>query len=149
MNALPREINGPMNPYARYRHQDAPAPTRIDSLLSLFDAACERIDEAAEAMTGADLQLARTTRVRARLVVLGLWSGVDIERGAGANEIVSLYQFAANALATGTLEEVRGAADVLRTLREGFRGIREETIELERIGVIPPVDAICAIHAMG
>ena len=138
-----------MNPYARYRNQETPTTTRIDSLLSLFDAACERIDEAIEAMQGSDLELTRSLRTKARMVVLGLWSGVDIERGEGVSEMVSLYQFAANALATGTLEDVRGAANVLSTLREGFRGIREEAIELERTGVIPPIDAVCAVHAMG
>ena len=40
-----------MNPYARYRQQAAPAQTRIDSLLSLFDAACERAEKAAEAIS--------------------------------------------------------------------------------------------------
>jgi hypothetical protein len=37
----------------------------------------------------------------------------------------------------------------LTTLREGFRGIRAEGVELERIGVIPPHDAICAVFAVG
>jgi flagellin-specific chaperone FliS len=138
-----------MNPYARYRQQAAPAPTRIDSLLSLLDAACERSEKAAEAMAGEDAELARSLRTRARLVVLGLWSGVDVERGGGAREIVSLYQYVANALATGTLADVRGACEVLNTLREGFRGIREEGVELERAGVIPPHDAICAVFAVG
>ena len=116
-------------------------------LLSLFDTACDRTEEAAAAMTRADEELARRSRARARLVVLGLWSGVD-EGGEGTN-LVGLYQFVANALASGTLEQVRGSLEVLRTLREGFRGIRDEAIELERAGVIPPIDAICAIHALG
>ena len=146
----PRSENDrPMNPYARYSQQSAPTQTRIDSLLALFDAACERTEAAAVALAGPDAELARALRARARLVVLGLWSGVDIERGAGAGDIVSLYQFAATALATGTVDDVRGAADVLRILREGFRGIREEGVQLERLGIIPSVDAICAIHAVG
>jgi flagellin-specific chaperone FliS len=138
-----------MNPYARYRQQAAPTQTRIDSLLALFDAACERTGQAVRALEASDEVLARTSRVRARLVVLGLWAGVDQGRGGTAGEIVSLYRFAANALATGTLEDVRGALAVLNTLREGFRGIREEGVELERAGVIPPHDAICAVFVVG
>ena len=117
-------------------------------LLSLFDGACDRVADAAESMMGADEEVARRLRARARLVILGLWSGVDDRSEESAN-FVGLYQFTANALASGTLEEVRGSLEVLRTLREGFRGIRDEAVDLERNGAIPPIDAICAIHVLG
>ena len=137
-----------MNPYARHQKQSSATSLRIDMLLSLFDAACERTEEATKAMMGSDNELARRLRARARLVVLGLWSGVD-DRSEQVVNLVGLYQFAANALASGTLEEVCGSLEVLRTLREGFQGIRDEAVELERSGAIPPIDAICAIHALG
>src|ERR1035441_7489929 len=102
-----------MNPYARYRQQAAPTQTRIDSLLALFDAACDRTEQAVRAMEGSDEGLARTARVRARLVVLGLWAGVDRGRGGAADQIASLYRYAANALAGGTVADVRGALNAL------------------------------------
>ncbi len=138
-----------MNPYARYQLQASSTEPRIDMLLSLFDAACDRTEAALDAMAGADQETARRLRVRARLVVLGLWSGVDNDRREKGVNLVGLYQFVTKSLAEGSLEEVRGSLEVLRTLREGFRGIREEAIQLERDGVIPPIDAICAIHAVG
>jgi len=137
-----------MNPYTAYQRQSSPVWTRIDMLLALFDAAIERTEQLLDAMARQDGSSVLRMRARAQLVVLGLWSGVHEKGGEVSANLVSLYQFSAQALADGGAEQVRGALRVLRTLREGFDGVQAEAIDLERNGLIPPIDAVCAVRAL-
>ncbi len=139
-----------MSPRTLYERQASLAWTRIDLLLALFDAALERGEQALAAVAtvaAGDEAEAQRLRARARLAVLGLWAGVD-RAGPSAGNFVRLYEFADHAFTAGGPEQMRGALQVLRTLREGFVGIRAEAAELERCGAIPPADANCAVHAL-
>lgn len=138
-----------MNPLGAYQRQTTPAWTRIDMLLALFDGAVERTEQAIAAAGSADEIKKRRLRARARLAVLGLWSGVISDGSELATNLVNLYRFAANALAGDDVEQMRAALGVLQTLRQGFLGVRTEAVELEQSGAIPPVDAVCAVHALG
>ena len=44
-------------------------------------------------------------------------------------------------LLTGEASELQSVRDVLATLEDGFRGIREEAIRLEQVGEIPSIEA--------
>jgi hypothetical protein len=133
-----------MSPHTLYERQASLAWTRIDLLLALFDAAIERGEQA---LAAGDEAEARRLRARARLAILALWAGVDRE-GPSAGNFIRLYEFADHAFTEGGPEQMRGALSALRTLREGFVGIRAEAAELERCGAIPPADATCAVHAL-
>ncbi len=137
-----------MNPIVSYQQQPAPTWPRIDALLALFDAAIERTAQTLDALGGPDPIAAAILRTKARLLVLGLWSGVDIQRGELATNLVKLYEFAAYALAEGTEKEIRAALSVLQTIRDGYGGIRDEAVALENDGAIPPLDGVCAVHAL-
>src|SRR5262249_3410079 len=139
----------PMSPLAAYRGQTTLSLTRIDALLGLFDAAVERTERALAAAAGGEETEARLWRAKAQLTVLGLWAGGSNGGSEMPANLVRLYQFAANSLSDGNAEQVRGALTVLRTLREGFQGVRPEAVELERAGVIPPLDADHAVHLLG
>jgi flagellin-specific chaperone FliS len=138
-----------MNAFRAYQQNKSTGWTRIDMLLTLFDATIRQTEEALAVVEASGPARAEILRHKARLGILALWAGVDNDGSELTRNLVNLYQFASNALAEGSAEKVRGALTVLRTLRKGFQGVREQAVELERAGAIPPIDAVCAIHAMG
>ena len=137
-----------MNPYAAYQRQSAPAWTRIDMLLALFDGGVERCEQALAALERQDPLAAKKLLVKARLIVLGLASGVIADGDPLSTLKLQLYEYAQHSLEQGSVEDVRGALGVLRTLREGFRKIRPEAVALERSGVIPPINNAPAIGVL-
>lgn len=137
-----------MNPYSTYQSQSAPSWTRIDMLLALFDGGVERCEQALEALERQDQRAAKWLLVKARLIVLGLASGVIMDGDPVTTTILRVYEYAQHALGQGRVEDVRGALSVLCILREGFRKIRPEAVELERRGLIPPINTTSTLRAL-
>lgn len=137
-----------MNPYASYQRQTAPSWTRIDMLLALFDGGIERCEQALAALERQDQRTAKNVLVKARLIVLGLASGVIPDDDPVTTTMLRLYEYAQHALGQETAEEVRGARNVLCILREGFRKIRAEAVDLERRGLIPPINDTSTLRAL-
>jgi flagellin-specific chaperone FliS len=61
--------------------------------------------------------------------------------------ILRLYEFVANELREPRVERIENARKVLRTLREGFEGVRAEANEMERTGKIPSLGQLQMVHA--
>lgn len=136
-----------MNPYTRYK-QTTPAWTRIDMLLALFNGGIERCEQALDAMERQDHAAAKQLLIKARLIVMGLASGVIADGDPVTTTILQLYEYAQHTLGQGRSEDVRGALGVLRTLREGFQQIRPEAIAQERSGVIPPINDASGLRVL-
>lgn len=137
-----------MNPYTSYQRQTTPAWTRVDMLLALFDGGIERCEQAVAALERSDSRTAKQLLVKARLIVLGLASGVAVDGDPVTTTFLQLYEFAQHALSQGSVEDVRGALNVLRILREGFQKIRSEAADLERSGLIPPINNTSTLRAL-
>lgn len=137
-----------MNPYATYQQQTAPSWTRIDMLLALFDGGVERCEQALAALERQDQRTAKKLLVKARLIVLGLASGVVADGDPVSTTFLQLYEYAQHALEQGTVADVRGALNVLRILREGFQKIRSEAVDMERRGLIPPINTTSTLRAL-
>jgi flagellin-specific chaperone FliS len=141
-----------MIPTRAYRPAAGAGSTRIDMLLTLFDAAIDRMDRASALLTSEDgeaCQMALAQRARAQLLVMGLASGIDLTAGDPTSvDLLRLYEFCARVLASGGREEIVKARDCLATVREGFRAIREEAVRLERSGAIPPA-GVRLVEAVG
>ena len=137
-----------MNPYATYQRQFAPSWTRIDMLLALFDGGVERCEQALAALERQDQRAAKKFLVKARLIVMGLASGVIPDGDPLTTTLLRLYEYAQHALGQGSVEDVRGALNVLRNLREGYRKIRPEAVDLERRGLIPPINDAPAVRVL-
>lgn len=137
-----------MNPYATYQRQTAPSWTRIDMLMALFDGGVERCEQALAALERQDHRAAKNLLVKARLIVLGLASGVVLDGDPVTTTIVQLYEYAQHALGQGNVADVRGALNVLRILREGFQKVRAEAVDLERRGLIPPINNTSTLRAL-
>jgi flagellin-specific chaperone FliS len=132
-----------MNPYHAYQqHHGFASMTRIDLLLSLYDASIQRVQMLVEVMRRKDVAATTTCRTRALMVVMGLAAGVQIEASATSQNLFRLYEFAVHCLQKGDLKDVEATLRILGTLREGFQGIRDEALRLERSGEIPPVDSM-------
>lgn len=137
-----------MNPYATYQQQTTPSWTRIDMLLALFDGGVERCEQALAALERQDERAAQQLLVKARLIVMGLASGVVADGDPVTTTMLQLYEYAQHALGLGSAEDVRGALNVLRILREGFQKIRDEANDLERRGLIPPINTTSTLRAL-
>jgi flagellin-specific chaperone FliS len=122
---------------------------RIDMLLCLCDRAIERLEEAQTALRANQSEVALSLLVRAQMFVAGLASGVDVAQGEIARNCLRLYEFAADCIRIGTPDKIEAAIGVLRTLREGFEGIRGEAVDLERKGAIPPLGSTRLVEATG
>jgi flagellin-specific chaperone FliS len=129
-----------MNPLRAYRQQPTPTWTRIDTLLATLDGTIERLDLGIRALRQKDEPAALSLLARAHVLVLQLAAGInlDVESPASIN-LLRLYEFVTHSIASKDLPNLETSLGVLRTLREGFGGIREEAAELERSGVVPPV----------
>ncbi len=137
-----------MNPYNKYQEQTSPSWTRIDMLLALYDGAVDRCEQALSALAGGDTVAAKARLVKARLIVMGLASGVVADGDPVTTDILRLFEFCLHQLEKGGEADMRSALNVLRILREGFQKIRPEAVELERRGAIPPINTQTTLQAM-
>jgi len=117
-------------------------------LLALFDGGIARCEQALAAMERQERRTARNLLVKARLIVLGLASGVVPDGDRVTTTLLQLYEYAQHALGQGSVEDVRGALNVLRILREGFQKIRDEAVDLERRGLIPPISSTATLQTL-
>lgn len=137
-----------MNPYRAYQQQSQSAWLRIDMILALYDGLIGKLDAARAALVKKDAAGAKKLLDRARLMLAGLVSAVDPNRGELATQFLRLYEFVNYSVGVGDLKSVEGALRVLRTLREGLEKIRPEAAELERSGKIPPAGAAVGVRRM-
>lgn len=138
-----------MNPYLNYRRNEPSTGwTRIDLLLALYDGALERLDRAEAAIRAGTVSAAIPLLARVQLIVTELAAGVRPEvNPAVATNILHLYEFVAHQLREPQLDRIASARKILRTLREGFEGVRAEANELERTGQFPSADRLQMVHA--
>jgi flagellin-specific chaperone FliS len=138
-----------MNPYQKYRKQaEVTQQTRIDALLALYDKALGHIDKAEAALRTGATAAAVPYVSKAQVIVVALASGVRLEVNPEVNmTVLRLYEFAARALTSTSLEGIATAREALRTLRAGFETVRAEANELERAGRIPALDRLQVVLA--
>ena len=123
-----------------YQGHGAVSWTRIDMLLALYDAALLELEKARIAHDQADHLLAKRHCIKALRVICQLRSGVDPHYGDLSRQFDRLFEFVTTCIAGGSVANVADAVTVLSTLREGFEGIREEAVEMEKNGTIPPLE---------
>lgn len=133
-----------MTAYRAYTTQPAaPAYTRIDLLLALYDGALDRLDKAAAAVGAGDPATAAGHASRVQLMVSELAGGVkpEVNPELAANYL-RLYEFVADRLRTPTAASIADARKVLLTLRDGFEAVRAEANDLERGGHLASADRL-------
>src|SRR4051812_19106682 len=137
-----------MNPRNVYQQRRVAEWSRVDMLLALYNASIEDVERALEARRKGDELTTKREALHAERLVVELLSGLDLNHGAIAEQLQSLFLFVLKQLAGGSQPELESAIKILSSLRDGFAAIREEAIELERSGVIPPAGAVATIEAI-
>jgi flagellar protein FliS len=138
-----------MNAYQKYRQSEpAVGMTRIEVLLAMFDGALSRLDKAAQALTNGDIPVATPYLAKTQLILSELAAGVrlDVDEQMGLN-MLRLYEFAVHEIKTPRLANVRNAIKVLEIVREGFEGIKDEAIKLEKTGQLVASDRLQMVLA--
>src|SRR5260370_31028014 len=102
----------------------------------------QKLEQTREALARNDRAAAQPLLQRAQMLLGGLAAGVVPDSGEVADNCLRLYEFALKRLDSGTLAAVDDVLRVLRPLHEGFQGIRDDAVQLERAGEIPVVSNI-------
>lgn len=126
---------------AYQRQQTGSGWTRIDLLLALYDGAIDRLEAALRALAQDQDSAAQPLLRRVELIVAGMVAGTNPEGDDSSQNLLRLYDYVIRCLRAAGPRELHSALSVLRTLREGFQGIREEALRLERTGAVPPVNS--------
>lgn len=135
-----------MNPYQTYRRTDQTGRSRVELLLTLYNAAINHTQQSLQASTRGDENEATRLRLRAVKVVQGIFIGIDPELGEIPTNIARICEFAQHCLLDPEQDRRREAVRVLSTIKSAFEGIREEAIELEASGEIPSLDQDAGVH---
>ncbi len=125
--------------YQAYQKQNQADMPRIDLLLSLYDGAIARLEEALEFLRKNDGAAAAQLVTKTQLIVAGLASGLDLSYGEVPQNLLRLYEFILHGLGEGGIRNLTAALEVLRSLREGLEHIQPEARQMERSGAIPPL----------
>ncbi len=137
-----------MNPRDVYQQRRAAEWSRVDMLLALYNASIDRVQRALEAHRNHDALSMKRETLHAERMVVELLSGLDLNHGEIAEHLQSLFLFVLKQLAEGSQQELESARTILTSLRDGFAAIRDEAVELERSGVIPPAESVQTIEAI-
>lgn len=129
-----------MSSHFLYQQNSTLGVTRIDLVLSLYDKVINLVEEGRRWLEQNEAPRARPLLVKAQILVAGLAAGIDPQQGQLAVTFSRLYEFVVYSLTAGSLESTASALATLRSLQEAFQEIREQAVELERSGAIPPLD---------
>ena len=131
-----------MNPLRAYtQHQTRTHSSRIDLLLALYDGAIERLEKAIFTLRNGDQTAALPLLLRAQAMVMEMSAGINLDaEDPSSINLMRLYEFFAHAIAKREVATLESVVKSMATLREGFRAIRAEALQLEHGGAIPSVD---------
>jgi flagellin-specific chaperone FliS len=136
-----------MNAYKAYREYNLAHEPRIDTTLALFETLIQRLDKALGALRRGDRETCDRQVAACTLGVGALASACDAPCGDLPATLFALYGVVAQCLQAATEEKLQAALNVLRTLHEGFAGIRQKAVQLERAGQIPPLTTTSTFQA--
>lgn len=110
--------------------------TRIEMLLELYDRTILAVESTKLAYESSDENATAVNRVSANRLLLGLYSGLDVDRCAIAGNVGRLLLFVMTQVAANEFDV---AIDYLHRLQSSFAEIKDLAIDLEKKGQIPPV----------
>jgi flagellin-specific chaperone FliS len=135
-----------MHGHYAYQQQRATPPTRIELILTLYDALLAKMQQG-RTLLGREPAEAKRLLAHCQIAVTGMAGGIDPAEGDIAVNFLRLYEFMSHCLVQGTAEHLDAAIDVLVTLRDGFQEARAEALDLERGGHLPPLQTPQLVRA--
>jgi flagellin-specific chaperone FliS len=106
-------------------------------LISLYDAAIGKLQQALKALQENEHGTAALQLLHASRLVFGIKLGLNMDYGDVPHEINRLCQYVDACVIDASLDRVESAIRVLTSLRDAFVEIRAEAIDMERDGKIP------------
>lgn len=110
--------------------------TRIEMLLELYDRTILAVESTKLAFESSDENATAVHRVSANRLLLGLYSGLDVDGCAIAGNVGRLLLFVMTQVAANEFDV---AIEYLHRLQSSFAEIKDLAIDLEKKGQIPPV----------
>ena len=134
-----------MRAHQAYRKSREVGTPRIELILSLFDQAIVRLEQA-QALVEKDPNSlrAKTLAAQVQSIMCGMSAGI-VNRDPLSVNMLRLYEFVTHRVSQPSVGSFRDAAKVLRTLRAAFESVRGQATMLERAGEIPPIDAVSGV----
>lgn len=129
-----------MNSHLLYQQNSNLGLTRVDLILSLYEKLIALLVESRAKLERKEDGAVQPLLSKARLAVAGLAVGIDRQQGELGTTFSRLYEYVLYSLTSATAESIGSALATLRSLQEAFQQVREQAVELERTGVIPPLD---------
>lgn len=123
-----------------YRQVQAQSWTRVDMLLALYDKSLLAIDAGIVVLSAERTIEVPPARVQVQRLLLGLIDGMDIEKDETSQNLARLLMFSIRKTGTDDVQGWQDARRIVQTLREAFAGVRDEAVQAERLGEIPPID---------
>ncbi|MCA9155441.1 MAG: hypothetical protein KDA38_11670 [Planctomycetales bacterium] len=117
-----------------YSTQEANSWTRIEMLIELYDATIAALEDARDAQRENRESDLYSHLLRGNRLMFGIIAGINRDVSEIGGDIERLCLFVVSFIRERNLDP---AIKVLQTLRDGFEGIREQAIELERQGEVP------------
>jgi flagellin-specific chaperone FliS len=131
-----------MRAHLAYRSRQQVGTPRIELILSLYDTAIARLEQAETLVANEPDSLpAKTLASQVQSIVRGMAAGI-VGKDRLSIDMLRLYEFVVHRVSQPSARNFRDAAKVLRTLRGAFEAVRSEATLLERAGEIPPLDAV-------
>ncbi len=114
-----------------YRTSATLGKSPIDLILTVYDGTIKAFGEADAAYSAHDLARGREALEQAKKCLTHLYTTLDFDQGGEiAGNLAKLYVFLLNqtelALATKDLKIIRDNAQLLRTVREGWSGVKQQ-----------------------
>jgi flagellin-specific chaperone FliS len=134
-----------MRAHQAYRSRRQLGTPRIELILSLYDQAIARLEQAQELLEkDPDSLRAKTLASQVQSIMCGMSAGI-VNRDPLSVNMLRLYEFVTHRMSQPSVGSLRDAAKVLRTLRGAFETVRGQATMLERAGEIPPLDAVSGV----
>ena len=110
--------------------------SRIDMLLVLYDRAIASLEAAKSAKESNDQKMQQQYGYEANKLIMGIHSGLDTEKYPVAVDVARLLHFIMTRIEQ---QDFSDAIKFTKQLRESYAQIREQAVQLENNGEIPPI----------
>ena len=129
------------NGFDAYRQTATTSMTRVEMLVALYDKTTRTLEEGIDALGADDIERFRECQQTIYKCLLLLLDGLNPELGEIPENIQQLCVFTLQLVTQSSAVNWRQALKVLRPIHQAFEQIREEGIEMELRGEIPPLES--------
>ena len=110
--------------------------SRIDMLLVLYDRTIASLEAAKSAKEASDAKMQQQYGYEANKLIMGIHSGLDTDKYPMAVDVARLLHFIMTRIEQQNFSD---AIKFTKQLRESYAQIRDQAVQLESKGEIPPI----------